>query len=212
MRRLTNTWVLALLVAASGQAQTIAITGGRVYPVSGPAIERGTVVIRDGRIAAVGANVEIPADAQRVDATGKIVTLAWSTPRRSPVVETAAFHAQHLARGKDGIAAAFTVGRAQLNCALPPARMAGARVFSSRCGWPPLRLGRRCYLVPGTPRKHKMRVQPRWWTDRTDLAQSRGNYARCASPRRSRAYARRKALSAQTRPFAAGGRPASPSS
>ncbi|HKP28049.1 MAG TPA: amidohydrolase family protein [Gemmatimonadales bacterium] len=54
--------------------QTIAITGGTVYPVSGPKIERGTVLIRDGKIVAVGANVTIPGDAQRVDATGKWVT------------------------------------------------------------------------------------------------------------------------------------------
>ena len=32
-------------------AQTIAITGGTVYPVSGPKIENATVLIRDGRIA-----------------------------------------------------------------------------------------------------------------------------------------------------------------
>ncbi len=34
-------------------AQTIAITGGTVYPVSGPKIEHATVLIRDGRIVAV---------------------------------------------------------------------------------------------------------------------------------------------------------------
>jgi imidazolonepropionase-like amidohydrolase len=55
-------------------AQVIAITGGTVYPVSAPKIPNGTVLIRDGRIAAVGANVAIPADAIRVDATGKWVT------------------------------------------------------------------------------------------------------------------------------------------
>ena len=60
--------------AAATQAQTIAITGGTVYPVSGPAIPNGTVLMRDGKIVAVGANVSIPNDAQRVDATGKIVT------------------------------------------------------------------------------------------------------------------------------------------
>jgi len=60
--------------ATSASAQTIAITGGTVYPVSGPKIEHGTVLIRDGRIVAVGANVAIPADAQRVDASGKWVT------------------------------------------------------------------------------------------------------------------------------------------
>lgn len=55
-------------------AQTIAITGGTVYPVSGPKIEHATVLIRDGRIVAVGANVTVPADATRIDATGKWVT------------------------------------------------------------------------------------------------------------------------------------------
>lgn len=55
-------------------AQTIAITGGTVYPVSGPKIEHATVLIRDGKIAAVGTGVAIPADATRVDATGKWVT------------------------------------------------------------------------------------------------------------------------------------------
>lgn len=55
-------------------AQTIAITGGTVYPVSGPKIENATVLIRDGRIAAVGANVSVPAGATRIDAAGKWVT------------------------------------------------------------------------------------------------------------------------------------------
>ena len=55
-------------------AQTIAITGGTVYPVSGPKIEQATVLIRDGKIAAVGTTVTVPADATRIDATGKWVT------------------------------------------------------------------------------------------------------------------------------------------
>lgn len=63
-----------VLSAAATQAQTIAITGGKVYPVSGPVIEGGTVLLRDGKIVAVGRDVSIPADAQRIDATGKVVT------------------------------------------------------------------------------------------------------------------------------------------
>ena len=55
-------------------AQTIAITGGTVYPVSGPKLENATVLIRDGRIAAVGTNVAVPQDATRIDAAGKWVT------------------------------------------------------------------------------------------------------------------------------------------
>ncbi|MGH7647887.1 MAG: amidohydrolase family protein [Gemmatimonadaceae bacterium] len=75
-------WPLgAALVAALGAAvpgaaaaQTIAITGGKVYPVSGPPIENGTVLIRNGKIVAVGSNVAVPADAEKVDASGKWVT------------------------------------------------------------------------------------------------------------------------------------------
>ena len=66
---------VSLAVAtASLSAQTIAITGGKVHPVSGPAIENGTVLVRDGKIVAVGSNIAIPADAQRIDAKGKWVT------------------------------------------------------------------------------------------------------------------------------------------
>src|SRR5690348_13825133 len=75
MRHPTMMLMVARVVATPPlAAQTIAITGGTVFPVSGPATERGTVLIRDGRIAAVGADVAVPADAQRIDATGKIVT------------------------------------------------------------------------------------------------------------------------------------------
>ena len=43
-------------------AQTIAITGGTVYPVAGPKLAKATVLIRDGRIAAVGTDVSVPSE------------------------------------------------------------------------------------------------------------------------------------------------------
>jgi imidazolonepropionase-like amidohydrolase len=55
-------------------AQTIAITGGTVHPVSGPRIENATVVVRDGAIVVVGRDVPIPAGARVIDARGKVVT------------------------------------------------------------------------------------------------------------------------------------------
>src|SRR2546425_63258 len=55
-------------------AQTIAITGATVFPVSGPKLENATVLIRDGRIAAVGTTVAVPQGATRIDASGKWVT------------------------------------------------------------------------------------------------------------------------------------------
>ena len=49
---------------------TIAIRNARIVTVTGPDIERGTIVIRDGKIEAVGANVSVPAGAQTIDGSG----------------------------------------------------------------------------------------------------------------------------------------------
>ncbi|PYP87098.1 MAG: amidohydrolase [Blastocatellia bacterium AA13] len=55
---------------ASAQGETYAIRNARVVPVTGPPIERGTVVISGGKIAAVGASVAIPSGAKIIDASG----------------------------------------------------------------------------------------------------------------------------------------------
>ncbi len=55
------------------QTASVAITGARVVPVSAEPIESGTVLVLDGRIAAVGAEVEIPDGVPVVDATGRWV-------------------------------------------------------------------------------------------------------------------------------------------
>src|ERR1700741_210025 len=49
---------------------TFAIRNARIITVSGPDIENGSVVIRDGKIAAVGASVNAPAGAQTIDGRG----------------------------------------------------------------------------------------------------------------------------------------------
>ena len=49
---------------------TFAIRNARIVTVSGPDIENGTVVIRDGKIEAVGTNVNVPAGAQTIDGRG----------------------------------------------------------------------------------------------------------------------------------------------
>ena len=51
----------------------IAVTNGKVMTITGGTLARGTVLVEDGRIAAVGEEVEIPADTQVYDATGKVV-------------------------------------------------------------------------------------------------------------------------------------------
>jgi imidazolonepropionase-like amidohydrolase len=52
---------------------TYAITNARIVTVSGPVVERGTVVIRNGLIAAAGANVSVPSDARVIDGAGLTV-------------------------------------------------------------------------------------------------------------------------------------------
>lgn len=84
-RRQTRRWLsagLACLAAAlMGSAhaqlfrpQTVAIENVRIVVGDGTVIERGTVVIRDSRIVAVGASVSVPERALRVDGAGKTVT------------------------------------------------------------------------------------------------------------------------------------------
>nr|MBA3766023.1 hypothetical protein [Acidobacteriota bacterium] len=57
----------------SSGIDTYAITGARIVTVSGPTIERGTVVVRDGLINAVGAGIVAPADARIIDGAGLTV-------------------------------------------------------------------------------------------------------------------------------------------
>jgi hypothetical protein len=52
---------------------TYAITNARIVTVSGPIIDRGTVVIRNGLIAAAGPNVSAPPDARIIDGAGLTV-------------------------------------------------------------------------------------------------------------------------------------------
>jgi imidazolonepropionase-like amidohydrolase len=69
--------VLALAPAASiaRAEQAQAFTNARIIPVTGATIEKGTLVVQDGKIVAVGASaqVSIPAGATTVDLAGKSV-------------------------------------------------------------------------------------------------------------------------------------------
>jgi imidazolonepropionase-like amidohydrolase len=125
---------VAIAAAIPVGAQTIAITGGKVYPVSGPPIEGGTVVIVNGKISAVGSGIPIPEGAQRIDATGKIVTPGFiNAATQLGVQEVAAVNNTRdaSARGKDNIAAAFTVwdGLNPNSVLLAPARQGGITSF-----------------------------------------------------------------------------------
>src|SRR5258708_38852895 len=58
-------------IPAKPQDHQIAIVGATIHPVSGPAIEHGTILFDKGKIVAVGANVDVPQQAEKIDAAGK---------------------------------------------------------------------------------------------------------------------------------------------
>jgi imidazolonepropionase-like amidohydrolase len=77
MKRLSFATLLALFGAgapAQDAGKTIAITGGTILTL-GPqgTLATGTLLIRDGKVAAVGRDVQVPAGATRIDASGRYV-------------------------------------------------------------------------------------------------------------------------------------------
>jgi imidazolonepropionase-like amidohydrolase len=65
--------VAACTLACTGAAQELVITNARILDGSGGVIERGTIVVRDGRIVSVAAGDSAVAGAERIDAAGKTV-------------------------------------------------------------------------------------------------------------------------------------------
>jgi imidazolonepropionase-like amidohydrolase len=58
---------------AQGSERAVVIRNATIVPVTGPRIQSGSIVLRGGRIEAVGANVAAPGDARVIDATGLFV-------------------------------------------------------------------------------------------------------------------------------------------
>jgi hypothetical protein len=68
--------VLSFLWCACALAEapsTVAIHNAKIVPVSGPVIAKGTVILKNGLIEAVGENVAVPPDAWVVDGEGMTV-------------------------------------------------------------------------------------------------------------------------------------------
>jgi imidazolonepropionase-like amidohydrolase len=99
-------------MTAALSAQTVAITGGKVYPVSGAPIDNATVLIVNGRIAAVGSNVTVPAGARRIDAARRWVTpglINATTNHGVAEISNGAGQVDNSARGDKAVAASFRV-------------------------------------------------------------------------------------------------------
>lgn len=103
--------VLLAGAAATASGQTVAITGARVLTGTAATIENGTVLLRDGRIVAVGRDVPIPAGATVIDGHGKVVTpgLINSYTTIGVVEIEAVDETNDAASSNDQITAAFDV-------------------------------------------------------------------------------------------------------
>jgi len=119
--------VLAL-TATTTLAQTVAIANGRILTGTGT-IERGTVVIRDGRIAAVGANVAVPPGAEIIDANGGVIAPGFvAVDSGLGAVEVSALSdTNDLRQASNSLSAAFDLswGLDPDSFTLPVARLGG---------------------------------------------------------------------------------------
>lgn len=61
------------LAAAADESRVLAIKAGTIMPVTSDPIENGVILIREGKIAAVGKDLEIPDGAETIDVRGKFV-------------------------------------------------------------------------------------------------------------------------------------------
>src|ERR1700691_5821597 len=73
MRKLVTALLLVTAYALAQAPSAVAIRNAKIVTVSGPVIAKGTVVVRNGLIEAVGENVQVPADAWVVDGEGMTV-------------------------------------------------------------------------------------------------------------------------------------------
>lgn len=122
--------LLLTLGAAPAAAADIAITGARILTM-GPSgvIESGTLVIRGGRIAAVGANVAAPVGARIIDGRGLVLapgfiqsdsTLGAVEVSQVPASADRATHSRAISAGFD-----ISLGLNPDSILLPVARLAG---------------------------------------------------------------------------------------
>jgi imidazolonepropionase-like amidohydrolase len=65
--------VIFIASPLSAAEKVTAIQGGDLYTITDGIIKNGTILIEDGKISGIGQNIEIPKDAEVIDARGKVV-------------------------------------------------------------------------------------------------------------------------------------------
>ena len=120
----------ALSLVGAAKAETIAITHAKIVTLgSAGQIDDGSIIIKDGRIAAVGSSVAVPSGARIIDAGGHMVTpgvVASNTSLGAGEVEGES-SSDDFAGATDQLSAAFDVslGVNPASMLIPIARMGG---------------------------------------------------------------------------------------
>ena len=73
VRKFIPVLALIFLAASVAPAQDLALKGGTLLTLAGGTIEDGTILVRDGRITAIGRDIPIPAGVRVIDVGGKYV-------------------------------------------------------------------------------------------------------------------------------------------
>jgi hypothetical protein len=124
MKKLMPALLFACALALAQQHPAVAIRNAKIVTVSGPVIAKGTVVVRNGLIEAVGDNVQAPADALVIDGEGLTVypglidaLSTWGQPGAATSTATAA-----TGRGGRGTTTTTTAPVAAMAAPAAPAR------------------------------------------------------------------------------------------
>ncbi len=64
-------------IPGADSGRPVALVGGTIHPVSGPAIRQGTLLMHRGKIVAVGRRVKLPEDCQIIEIRGRHVYPGW---------------------------------------------------------------------------------------------------------------------------------------
>ncbi len=122
MKNLVTALLLCCGLALAQSHPAVAIRNAKIVTVSGPVINKGTVVVRNGLIEAVGENVAVPADAMLVEGEGLTVypglidaLSTWGQQGAAPAAAAAA--------GRGGRGAATPAPTAAPTIAAPAARL-----------------------------------------------------------------------------------------
>ena len=97
MKKLVTALFLCCALALAQSHPAVAIHNAKIVTVSGPVINKGTVVVRNGLIEAVGEDVTVPADAMLVEGEGLTVypglidaLSTWGQPGGAPAAAATA--------------------------------------------------------------------------------------------------------------------------